>query len=79
MRAIFVILSLCFATSTIAADDKPFRFGVQTSLNNYKIDDPAGPTAGGSGLSLSGIALLDVGRESRMMFNINKESYSDAI
>jgi hypothetical protein len=76
MRAIFVILSLCFATSTIAADDKPFRFGVQTSLNNYKIDDPAGPTAGGSGLSLSGIALLDVGRESRMMFNINRESYS---
>ena len=76
MRLILVILSLCFATSVFAADEKPFRFGVQTSLNSYRIDDPAGPTAGGSGLSLSGIALLDVGRESRVMLNINRESYS---
>jgi hypothetical protein len=78
MRSILVILSLCFATSALAADDKTFRFGVQTSLNSYKIDDPAGKTAGGSGLSFSGIALVDVGRESRVMLNLDRDSYSVA-
>jgi hypothetical protein len=76
MRSLLVIFILSFATSVFAADEKPFRFGVQTSLNSYKIDDPAGPTAGGSGLSLSGIALLHVGRESRVMLNLDRDSYS---
>ena len=78
MRSLLVIFILSFATSVFAADEKPFRFGVQTSLNSYKIDDPAGPTAGGSGLSFSGIALLDVGRENRVMLNINRDAYSVA-
>lgn len=78
MRSILVILSLCFATSAVAAvaDEKPFRFGVQTSLNSYKINDPAGPTAVGNGLSVGGIALVDVGRDSRVMFNLDRDSYT---
>ena len=49
---------------------------MQTSLNSYTVDDPNGKTAGGSGLSISGIAFFNVARESRVMLNINRDSYS---
>lgn len=76
MRSFLVFLALCVASfSALAEEGEQLRFGVQTSLNNYKIDDPVGPTANGSGMSISGIALYDVGRESRVMLNVNKESY----
>lgn len=72
---------LCFlvlgfiALPALSAEDE-FRFGAQTSLNSYRVDDPAGTTAGGNGLSFSGIALVDVGREGRVMLNINKDAYT---
>ena len=77
MRSFIWFLVLCsIASPALSAENDTFRYGVQTSLNNYKIDDPAGSTAVGSGLSVSGIALLNVGRESRVMFNLDKDSYS---
>jgi len=77
MRSILCFLVLCSVAAPALADEtKPFQFGVQTSLNSYKIDDPAGQTAPGSGLSLSGIALVGYGRDSRLMINVNKEAYS---
>jgi hypothetical protein len=70
-------LLLCFAASpAFSATDDPLRYGVQTSMNSYHIDDPVGQTATGSGLSLGGIALLDVGRDSRLMFNLNRDTYT---
>ena len=65
-----------FMTSPALSADESFRFGVQTSLNRYTSYDPVGPTAGSSGLSISGIALYNLGRESRAMFNIDRDSYS---
>jgi hypothetical protein len=77
MRSLLVLLFLCSASSAaFSAEDKQMQFGVQSSFNSYRIDDPAGSTAVGSGLSLSGIALVDVGRDNRMMFNLNRDSYS---
>ncbi len=75
-QAISVLVLCSVAAPALAAENDPLRFGVQTSLNSYRIEDPAGPTAGGSGLSLSGIALYEFGRDSRLMININKDAYS---
>ena len=77
-RILYILALSAVATSALADDNKQLRFGLQTSLNNYTIDDPVGKTAAATGVSLSGIALYDVGRESRLMFNINKDSYSVA-
>ena len=79
MRSTICFLVLCSVVAPVlAAENDPLRFGVQTSLNSYRIDDPVGPTAGGTGLSLSGIALYEFGRDSRMMINVNKDAYSVA-
>ena len=69
-------LFLCSLASPALSAEETFRFGAQTSLNSYRVDDPVGPTAAGNGLSVSGIALVDVGRESRVMLNINKDTYT---
>ena len=77
MRSILCFLALCsVAAPALSGENDSLRYGVQTSLNSYRIDDPAGPTAAGSGLSLSGIALVEFGRDSRVMINIDKASYS---
>ena len=77
MRSILCFLALCsVAAPALAGENDSSRYGVQTSLNSYRIDDPAGPTAAGSGLSLSGIALVEFGRDSRVMINIDKAAYS---
>ncbi len=75
-RHVLCLLVWCSIASPALSAEDAFRFGVQTSLNSYRVDDPAGSTAGGSGLSLSGIALFDVGRDSRVMLNLNKDAYS---
>ena len=75
--SILCILFSCPVVSFCADEDmQPFRYGVQTSLNSYQIDDPDGHTAGGGGLSISAIALIDVGRARRLMFNLNKDAYT---
>jgi hypothetical protein len=77
MRLFFCFFVLFILAAPVMADEnEPFRFGVQTSLNRYASYDPVGPTAGGSGLSVSGIALYNLGREGRAMFNIDRDSYS---
>ena len=70
----FLVLGFIALPAQSAEDE--FRFGAQTSLNSYRVDDPVGPTAAGNGLSVSGIALIDVGRESRVMLNINRDTYT---
>jgi len=77
MRSSLCFLALCsVAAPALSGENDQLRFGVQSSLNSYRIDDPAGPTAAGSGLSLSGIALVELGRDSRVMLNVNKDAYS---
>ena len=77
MKCNFVcFLVLGFIASPAQSAEDEFRFGAQTSLNSYRVDDPAGTTARGNGLSFSGIALVDVGRDSRVMLNINKDVYT---
>ena len=68
-------LILGFIASPALSADESFRFGAQTSLNSYRVVDPAGTTAGGNGLSVSGIVLYDIGRNDRLMLNINKDAY----
>ncbi len=75
-RSFLYMMVLCAASSPAFSAEESFRYGVQTSLNSYSVDDPAGATANGSGLSLSGIALVDAGRDSRVMLNINKDSFN---
>lgn len=75
LRAI-VFLVLCAVSAASFADDKSIRFGLQASMNSYKTDDPVGKTDNATGLSVSGIALFDLGRETRAMLNINHDSYS---
>lgn len=76
MKCYFLcFLVLCSMASPALSAEDEFRFGAQTSLNSYRVDDPAGTTAGGNGLSLSGIALVDIGRNDRLMLNINKDAY----
>ena len=77
MKSCFLcFLVLGFIASPAQSAEDEFRFGAQTSLNSYRVDDPVGTTAVGNGLSISGIALVDVGRDSRVMLNINKDAYT---
>lgn len=71
-----VIVLLSFTSSAMAEDAEAVRFGLQSSLNNYKVDDPLGSTAQGSGLSFSGIALMTMGREDRLIINLNRDVYN---
>ncbi len=77
IRSSLCFLALCsVAAPALSGENDQLRYGVQSSLNSYRIDDPAGTTAAGSGLSLSGIALVEFGRDSRVMLNVNKDAYS---
>lgn len=77
MRLILCFLLLCSVVSTAQASEKDqFRFGLQTSLNSYRIDDPDGATARGNGFSISGISLVEVGRASRLMIGVDKQAFN---
>ena len=57
-------------------DGEELRYGAQASLNHYTIADPDGPTSSASGASISAIVLMPTGRNRRVMFNLNRESFS---
>lgn len=76
MRSMLAALLLGVLPLQVLAEGEQIRFGAQGSLNQYTVDDPLGPTAKGSGPGLSAIALIDVGRESRALFTVYRDSYS---
>lgn len=77
MRLLICFLALYSFVSPAQSDDSDkVHFGLQVSTNQYRIDDPAGPTTGGSSMSLSGIALASVNHNARIMINLNKDAYT---
>lgn len=72
---VLCFLVLGFIASPAQSAEDAFRYGVQTSLNRYRVDDPAGKTANGSGVSYGLIAFYETNRSGRFMFNVNKDAY----
>lgn len=76
MRFFVCFLFLCsIASPAFSSDSDRVHFGLQTSVNSYVVDDPAGPTNAGSGVSLSLIALASLEEDLRAMFNIDMNSF----
>ena len=64
------LLAILLLPSFAHADDKSMRFGLMPMYSRYEINDPIGPTQAGSDLStLSGVAIFDAGRDSRIFVN----------
>lgn len=81
-QGMFLLLATLIALAPLDSraqqdeDGEELRYGAQASLNHYTIEDPDGPTASASGASISAIVLMPTGRNRRVMFQLNRESFS---
>lgn len=67
---IALLLAILLLPSFAQADDKSMRFGLMPMYSRYEINDPIGPTRTGVDIStLSGVAIFDAGRDSRIFVN----------
>lgn len=75
MRLIICLILACF-TAPAFAEESSFRFGGQVSANSFRLSDPDGPTASGSGSSFGLIGLYDTGRNARFKLDVTHYSYT---
>lgn len=72
---VFIFLAITSLAAQAEGEDQ-LRFGLQGSMNQYTVDDPLGPTAKGSGPGVSGILIMELGRESRAVFTVSRDAYT---
>jgi hypothetical protein len=72
-----VLASALLGLTVPAQADSPFHFGYSPSFAAFTINDPDGPTDAYHGITyLSGLVTVDMGRDSRLYFNVSYDSFS---